>query len=420
MHGCCPADLAVPVRVDGIAMKERKPKILYFSPEYGNPNNERQILSLTTIGFEVSVTGFRRKSSFTTQSLDRIKNILPLGTAKDEAYAHRAWLLLQGLVKLFSNRAIVRSQDYFYAHHLDMAVLAVIIRRLSRSHARIIYQTIDVRKVLQKQSIAGSVLRLVERIVLSKSDVLVVSSPGFIEHYFKPKQKYDGRWVVIENKLRGDIFSARPAAHKRKSSNESAFNDGRWRIGWFGKLRMTNFNLFCEVAKRLEDTTDFIVAGTAGGLDAGGIRAVLKPYRNITFKGEYAWPHDLFHLYQEIDFIWCLDQRPVDGDGNPTWLLPNRIYEGGYFSVPVLAYKWTQTAQMVEQYNLGWSFYEPLSEALITFVENIKESSYMDKVRHIANMPAKRFVDNGDDYVEMFLNIFSEKRLHYPRDMENP
>ena len=47
----------------------------------------------------------------------------------------------------------------------------------------------------------------VERRVLARCDLLVISSPGFMKHYFKPMQKYAGNCFLVENKLyfEGDV-----------------------------------------------------------------------------------------------------------------------------------------------------------------------------------------------------------------------
>lgn len=49
---------------------------------------------------------------------------------------------------------------------------------------------------------------------------------------------------------------------------------------------------------------------------------------------------------------------------NSTWLLPNRIYEGGYFAVPAITPDGTQTAAWVSEKESGFLVSEPLEANL--------------------------------------------------------
>ena len=54
------------------------------------------------------------------------------------------------------------------------------------------------------------------------------------------------------------------------------------------------------------------------------------------------------------------------------WLLPNRLYEGGYFGVPHLAEAGSETGNYVERLGIGWTF-PANSEAIIAFLSTVLE-----------------------------------------------
>src|SRR3546814_11862491 len=75
--------------------------------------------------------------------------------------------------------------------------------------------------------VRGSVSRLfrwAERQLLKRSDLLVVSSPGFDRHYFRSVQGYRGRLFLLENKIRFAQASAvartRPRPEERRVGKE--------------------------------------------------------------------------------------------------------------------------------------------------------------------------------------------------------
>ena len=69
----------------------------------------------------------------------------------------------------------------------------------------------------------------------------------------------------------------------------------------------------------------------------------------ITYTGPYDRARDLRRLYEEVDFAWAVDY--YEAGGNSEWLLPNRLYEGGYFRTAMIASAKSQTANESQREN---------------------------------------------------------------------
>ena len=72
---------------------------------------------------------------------------------------------------------------------------------------------------------------------------------------------------------------------------------------------------------------------------------------NVQFGGRYAWPDDLASLYGGVDLVWAGDFH--DAGANSRWLLPNRLYEGGYYAAPPVAPADSETARWMKEHLWG-------------------------------------------------------------------
>jgi succinoglycan biosynthesis protein ExoL len=59
---------------------------------------------------------------------------------------------------------------------------------------------------------------------------------------------------------------------------------------------------------------------------------------------------------------------------NSVWLLPNRIYEGGYYCTPSIAPAGTETAAWLHQYDCGFIIDEPLGATLPVLIRQLIEN----------------------------------------------
>ncbi|OYV04202.1 MAG: hypothetical protein CFE26_18175 [Verrucomicrobiales bacterium VVV1] len=277
-----------------------------------------------------------------------------------------------------------------YVVNTDNATLALAARFFSGKRIPLVLELADIQPVMTGKGFISKALRWIERQVLKRSSLLVTTSPGFVKHYFEPVQRFGGEIFLLENKVYPSL--ALPAA---VPSNGQPVKGGRpWVIGCFGALRCRrSLELMKALAQRLGDKVHFILRGYPSGTIAEDFSKLLGDLPNLRMEGAYQYPGDLAEMYGAVDFNWAIDES--DPNGNSAWLLPNRIYEGGCFGVPVIAAKHTETGAWVSQREAGWTFEEPFEETLAAFLDGLTLQDWAAVKSCGESMPRSDFT--GDD-----------------------
>jgi len=316
---------------------------------------------------------------------------IDLGTTVDRHYLLRLGKLAAGLLKVLRHRGALRQAQAYYARNIDMLLLAVAARALVRSRAPVVYEVLDVQRVFVGTGPVSRVFRAVERFLMARAALLVVSSPAFMSEYFVPRQHYRGRWRLLENKV--SAAQAMPAAATLRSKAPGP----PWVIGWFGTLRCVRS---LEILGRIADAGQGEVIVHIRGLPSQEdltveqIEAACAARSNMVYGGPYRSPQDLAAIYGPVHLAWCIDY--LDAGGNSDWLLPNRVYEGGLMGCLAVARKGTATADMVDRLGLGWSFAEPLEAGVCQFLAHLTAGTFEAAQRRLEAMPRSTFVDLTD------------------------
>ncbi len=368
--------------------------VAYFAPDSTDSAVIKRALSFRDIGLEVISLSFRRRR-FNAGYEPEWPNIT-LAAVDDASYLKRLAKILRAIWIVFSQRGRLAAADFFYARNLDMALLALFGRWAAGSSVPLVYEVLDVRPAFLGQSMPARLLRWIERRVLSKACRLVVSSPGFVRHYFEPYQRYAGPWTLLENKLFPfeRLRALAPAAGAARAQPVPPA-DGRWVIGWFGTLRCAeSLDILVSVAKALPDKVTIYVRGYPKRVGVENFARMVEEHDNLIYDGEYRAPDDLAEIYAKVHFCWSVDL--ADPSGNSHWLIPNRIYEGGFFAVPSLALSRTETGEKVTQLGMGWLLDRPYAESLIDLLKELTWEDYLACRDALAALPIGEFCDQGD------------------------
>lgn len=328
-------------------------KVLYFGFDAAHTSVRRRMRQIDEVTQLVGLT-FRR-TRYNSDYVPEWDNI-DLGLLKDGHYAERMLVMMGAFRKIVANKARLQDADLVIARNLDLLALAQLARSVGVFKAPIVYDVFDVRSVLLKQSSQAWAMRLAERRMLARCALLVVSSPGFLEDYFRPYLGYSGPSLFLENKVDLDILPDDPeirAAWRDADRARRGPKDNSFVLGWVGALRCArSAEMLCEVARALP-WLSIRISGKATYCSAERFVAQFEGLPNIHYTGEYWFPTGLYDVYRDIDLNWDFDLSKHGVSGQ--WLLPNRLYEGGYFGVPHLAESGSQTGAYVEQTGIGWT-----------------------------------------------------------------
>ncbi|NEX93844.1 glycosyltransferase family 4 protein [Caulobacter sp. 17J65-9] len=364
------------------------PRVLFFVHNVAESTVRKRVLAFRQHGAEVATAGFRRLT--TDPDFEPDWPHTEFGVTRDRAFVRRATQLATAVASLFFKRREIAEAEAIYARNLDMALLAVAASGLSGRRAPFVYEVLDVHRMLASDKPLSFIGRAVERLVLKRADLLVVSSPAFVDRYFTARQKWLGRTVLLENKVRDTPL--RPPRPIRRPTPPGA--RPKWTIGWFGALRdQTSLELLTRLADRLGDQVEIYIRGYLAGVSPEAFEAAQRR-PNVVFGGPYRNPEDLAEIYGRVHFAWAVDL--FDGGLNSDWLLSNRLYEGGLYGVPALGAAGTEVSRKVADLGLGWSFPAPYDEAVAAFLATLHADVWAAKARHILSLPESAFVDLGD------------------------
>jgi len=366
-------------------------RIVYFGHNRSDAALVRRIKSMRNIGLTVTAFTFRRDGEPEHPGPDW--DNIDLGYVEHAKLLRRVVLLASALLRIAHNRSIVRSADIIYARNLDIFMLAwfALLLTIGRN-PRVVYECLDVHESLTRNGLPARILRWLERRVLRRIDLLVVSSPGFIENYFKPFQNFKGRYFLVENKL---YFSNMPV--DRPELNSLIDKEKRPVIvTWVGILRcQRTLDLLKELATIEGERILIRLHGMISYFLIPDFDEQIEGFPNIIFKGAYKWPEGLADAYQDADFVWA--QELSWRGHNSDWLIPNRVYEGSYFGVLSLCVAGTETARFVAERDIGFVLPNDTSATLIDFFRNFEKKTILAKQQALLCRPSSDFVETPDD-----------------------
>ena len=197
---------------------------------------------------------------------------------------------------------------------------------------------------LCRQDPIGKALRWLEGRLLRRTRGLLVSSPAFLRKSFRAvlSRPVPGRSSWRIDSAAGAEYGPRPVPEMPAKA------DRPLRLGWVGVLLRCQRSLRPALRAGRPVSRD---AGSPPSWCAGAARKFPSSSRksrkhpNMIYHGRYKSPEDLSELYSgHLDMVWAGDF--MEAGFNSVWLLPNRIYEGGYYCVPAIAPAGTQDGRM--------------------------------------------------------------------------
>ena len=233
-------------------------RIAYFVHDITDPAVARRVRMLRSGGADVTVLGFRRGD--TLAAIEGAPAI-DLGRTYDARLAQRVMKVMQRRSSLGKEAAVVHDADILLARNLEMPAIARAAQRRHAPKAALVYECLDLHRLLLSNSLPGRVLRFLERSLMRKARLLIVSSPAFVR--------------AITRRVRA---SARAGIAPRSSSRIRRWSWARrakppvnmpeppagppWRIGWFGMIRcQRSLDILCRLADRFPGLVEIVIRG---------------------------------------------------------------------------------------------------------------------------------------------------------------
>lgn len=338
-------------------------------------------------GAQVTVLGFRRSDTPVTQILGA--PVFDLGRSFDAKLAHRAGSVLKNVLGARRWREAVAGAQVVMARNLEMLAIAARVRALAAPEANLVYECLDIHRMMLSDGTPGRLLRGLERRLLTSCSLLVVSSPAFLTHYFEATQAIRPPALLVENKVvvADTAQVARPAAPSLPLGPP-------WRIGWYGMIRCArSLDILATLARAHPGLVQVTIRGRPAYHEFDDFQALVDRTPGLSFEGPYG-REDLERIYGEVHFTWAIDY--FEAGQNSDWLLPNRLYEGGLHGSVPIALASVETGRWLAARQAGLLLADPAQE-LADRLSRLTPEQYAMLFARTAQIPTIDLAsDDGD------------------------
>jgi hypothetical protein len=364
-------------------------RIAYFVHDLTDPAVARRVRMLRAGGADVVLLGFRREAEAPAE----IAEVRPvdLGRTYDARFGHRAALTALNVVGAVRLRRRLAGCDVVMARMLETLAIASAARAMSGYGGRLVYECLDVHRMMLGEGVKSRAMRAVERALLKSTDLLVVSSPAFLREYFEPRQGV-GRAIPVDTLLvENKVLELEP--QETVPEIPTLAPGPPWRIGWLGAIRCRkSLAILGDLAARRPDLVEVRIHGRPAYTEFDDFDAQVAGLPTLTFGGGYT-AADLPRLYGATHFAWAIDF--MEEGLNSSWLLPNRLYEASRHGAVPLALAGVETGRYLAQHGFGLRLNEPAE--LEAALDRLTPESYAALRRQVAQVPREALVAGAAD-----------------------
>ena len=357
--------------------------LLYLVHDLSDPAVARRAAMLRDGGATVTLAGFRR-------SAEPVPGAIDFGQTFNGGFPQRMLAVIKHILFIKKHRALFAGADFILARNLEMLAIAV----AGRGAQPIIYESLDIHRLLLGKGPSGIALRRLEGWLSIRACALITSSPAFIHEYFESRSLVRLPTKLVENK----IYPAPAVTLAPRQPGPP------WVIGWFGAIRCRkSLDILTQLAK--SGYVEIIIRGRPALDQFDDFHHTVSNTPGMRFLGPYQNPGDLETIYREVHFSWAIDM--FEEGLNSAWLLPNRLYEGGLYGAVPLALADVETGKTLQRMGIGVLLSQPLLAALADFFTQLTAQQYRILEASVMRLPPSTWSHSRAD-CEQLIAFMSE------------
>jgi len=372
------AEAIKPNRCDKITLTHEIATLLVLAHDLSDAAIHRRVRMLHMGGAVLTIAGFRRA----LQPIPEVEKCpaINFGRTHNRGFVRRIFAVLTVLVTIRRYQSAFAAADVVIARNLEMLAIGVWGRAFADRRPLLVYECLDIHRLMLGRGVVSRALRWLEGWLSRSASVLIVSSPAFVDNYFERLSCVRLPIKLIENKvLIGEIQRPIPRA-----------SAPAWIIGWFGILRCRkSLLMLAALVKQSQGTVRVVIRGKPALDQIPDFHEIVARTDGLDFGGPYQNPQDLPDLYNKIHFIWAIDM--YEEGANSSWLLPNRLYEGGLFAAVPIAFAHVETGAFLRQRGLGVLIEQPIDD-LSLFFRTLTTDCYHRLFDAMLNEPRETWV----------------------------
>lgn len=341
--------------------------VLYLAHDLADAAVHRRVEMLRDGGAAVTVAGFRR----TNTPIESVAGCaaLNLGQTHNGKFGRRALTVLREVARCKA-RTLPAPPDLIMARNLEMLAIAVRLRSQYPQLPAVVYESLDIHRLMLNSGPVGFAFRGLEGFLSRRADALITSSPAFVDAYFHRLSKIRLPIRLVENK----VYDSRSEQAETQQQSPRALVSP-WKIGWFGVIRCRkSLQLLADLVTSSGGGVEVTIRGRPMLDQIPDFHKIVAATPGIRFRGAYKNPDDLPSIYREVHFTWAIDM--YEEGLNSSWLLPNRLYEGGLFDAVPIALKPVETGAYLDRLGIGVTLEQSPAAALRNFFQTLTEARY--------------------------------------------
>jgi succinoglycan biosynthesis protein ExoL len=343
---------------------------------------------------QIKVAGFTRVATPPTH-IEGCEAI-SLGLTKDGQLLERIGSVAVATLRLERLKEMLGGCELVLARNLEMLFLASAARRRYAADAALVFECLDIHRLLLRDTYPGRLLRRMESRLVKGADLILTSSPRFVSEYFKPRNLATPIRIIENKVLLPDYGGDRPEQPRR-------LNGPPWKVGWFGMLRcQRSFDILSSVARSCGGDLQVVIAGRPSAKEFPDFEGLVARSPHVTFRGSYRFD-ELPALYDSVHFCWAVDY--FEKGLNSSWLLPNRIYESAFFGAVPIAVEGVETARWLAGKHIGLALDGDPEAALRNIVMAMTDGYYQELSDALQRIPTTELADTADSCRQLIKDL---------------
>ena len=369
-------------------------RIGYFVHDLADAAVHRRVRMMQSFA-DVTLLGFHRSDTAVLQ-LDGIETV-DLGRTMDARFGQRALAVLRAAMNSGRWRDRLAGTTIFVARQLEMLVLAAMVRGRVAPTAPLVFECLDIHRLMLSRHPASVALRMLERRLLRSCSMLVVSSPAFLTSHFAGYGSALPPQLLLENKVLAEDVPSGLLERIGQLRATLPFEGPPWRIGWFGVIRCRrSLQLLANLVTALPGVVEVIIRGRPRRNVIPDFDQVVATTPGLSFLGEYDRHTEFADLYGDVHFAWAVDF--YEAGRNSDWLLPNRLYEGTLYGAVPLVVASVETGRWLSVRQCGVRLDDTpdqcLERSVLEFFRGLDSTQYSMARTAITRVPLSDLLDD--------------------------
>jgi succinoglycan biosynthesis protein ExoL len=286
------------------------------------------------------------------------------------------------LYRLFYTKKI-NNVDIF-CDSLDLLFIVVFLKKRYNLYIR--YCVEDLNQLQLNTNLSGIIFRFFESFINRYVDLLIVTSPMFIESYYLSFLKC--KYIIVENVPKRNVWNN----FQRQTANRN------FKIAFIGIIRYFNCLKALVIASRVlfKNGHKLQISFIGDGDDYEKLKQFCKGDDFIKFTGSYNYDQDICNLYSDVDLIYSVYDYDIS---NVRLAMPNKFYESLITKIPILVSSNTYLESRVKEYGIGLGVnYKNILELVHILTQAVnKVGWYLEAENNSSNFNSiEEYFDNNE------------------------